>query len=128
MTLCNLRREANSVFSRLLPFSWELRKRLSQLAPSRAQLTVILTSKGSKTSSTDAVSSSLNGNLVCPFALIATTTTHTTRLGEFVAKTVEEDLTRLLASPTIGAGTVEASTVIRRQHLQLILLQLIQFS
>lgn len=128
MTLCNLRREANSVFSRLLPFSWELRKRLSQLAPPRVQLTAILTSKSSKTSSTDAVSSSLNGNLVCFFALIATTTTHTTRLGEFVAKTVEEDLTRLLAPPTTGAGTVEGSTVIRRQHLQLVLLQLIQFS
>jgi len=46
---------------------------------------------------------------------IATTTTHTTRLGEFVAKTVEEDQTRLLATPTIGAGIAEGPTVIRRQ-------------
>jgi hypothetical protein len=129
MTLCNLRREILiPVFSRLLPFSWESRKRLSQLAPPRVQLTVILTSKSSKTSSTDAISSSLNGNLVCPFALIATTTTHTMRLGEFVAKTVEEDLTRLLAPPTIGAGAAEGPTVIRRQHSQLILLKLTQFS
>ena len=74
--------------------------------------------------STDAVSSSLNGNLVCPFALIATTTAHTTWLGEFVAKTVEEDLTRLLALPTIGAGTAEGPTVIRRPHSQLIMLKI----
>jgi len=51
-----------------------------------------------------------------------------TRLGEFVAKTVEEDLTRLLAPPTIGAGTAEGPTVIRRQHSQLFLLRLTRFS
>ena len=35
-------------------------------------------------------------------------------LGEFLAKTVEEDLTRLLA-PSTGTSTTEGSTVIRTQ-------------
>lgn len=62
------------------------------------------------------------------FRTIAATKTYMTRLGEFVAKTVEEDLTRLLASPTIGAGIAEGPTVIRTQHSQFILLQPTQFS
>lgn len=45
-----------------------------------------------------------------------------TWLGEFMAKTVEDDLTRLLAPPTIGTGTAEGPAVIRRQHSRLILL------
>lgn len=36
---------------------------------------------------------------------------------EFVAKTVEDDLTRLLAPPTTGAGTAEGSTVIPQLNL-----------
>jgi hypothetical protein len=87
---------------------------LCQLAQSLVQRIVILTSESSKTSSTDVALSSLNANLVRPCALVATTTTHSTFLGEFMAKTVEEDLTRLLALPTTVTGPAEGSTVIRR--------------
>ncbi len=115
-------------FSRLLPFNWESRKQLSQLALPRVQLTVISTSKNSKMSSTDAVSSLLNGNLVRPLALIAAAITYISLLGEFVAKTVEEDLARLLAPPTIRTGTTEAPSVICRHHPQFMLLKPAQLS
>jgi hypothetical protein len=73
---------------------------------------VILTSKNSKTSSIDAASSSLNENLVCPYNLTVTPT-HLVSAGEFVAKTIEEDLTRLLALPETGTGVAEGPAVIR---------------
>ena len=44
-------------------------------------------------------------------------------LGKFVVKMVEEDLTCLLAPPTIGATPIEGSILIHRQHPQLILLK-----
>ena len=43
---------------------------------------------------------------------MAATTIHSMLSGEFMAKTVEDDLTRLLA-PTTGTGTTEGPTVIR---------------
>ena len=48
-------KELIAEFSRPLPSSWGSRKQLCQLAPSLEQRTVILTSKSSKTSSTDVV-------------------------------------------------------------------------
>jgi hypothetical protein len=44
---------------------------------------------------------------------MAATTIHSMLLGEFMAKTVEDDLTRLLAPPMTGTGTTEGPTVIR---------------
>jgi hypothetical protein len=37
--------------------------------------------------------------------------------GEFVGKTIEEDLTRLLTPSGMGADAAESSTVIRTQSL-----------
>lgn len=73
---------------------------------------MILTSENSKTSSIDVELSSLNENLVRLCQLIVTPT-HLASAGEFVAKTIEEDLTRLLASPETGAGVAEGPAVIR---------------
>jgi hypothetical protein len=73
---------------------------------------VILTSENSKTSSIDAELSSLNENLVRPCQPVVTPT-HLASAGEFVAKAIEEDLTRLLATPGTGAGVAEGPAVIR---------------
>lgn len=61
----------------------------------------------------DAVLSLLNGSRVSVCALIKPPVFDAACLGEFMAKTVEEDLTRLLAPSTTGNSTTEGSTVIR---------------
>ena len=78
---------------------------------------MILILKSSKMSLIDAVLSLLNGNLVSVCALSTPPVSDAARLGEFTAKTIEEDLTRLLAPSTTGTSTTEGSTVIRTRSL-----------
>ena len=65
----------------------------------------------------DALLSLLNGSQVSVCAQIMPPVSDAAHLGEFMAKTVEEDLTRLLAPLTAGTSTTEGSTVIRTQSL-----------
>ena len=56
------------------------------------------------------------------FVLFSPMPTYSVSSGEFMAKTIEEDLTRLVAPPETGAGVVDGSTVICTQSLLLLLL------
>ena len=82
-------------------------------APPPVEQIVILILESSKMSLIDAVLSLLNGNPVSICTLTAPPVSDAVHLGEFMAKTVEEDLTRLLAPSTTGTSTTEGSTVIR---------------
>lgn len=99
------------VFSRLSRFSWESKKQSYQRELRRVPLIVILTSKNSKTYSTDVASSSQNENLVRPCQPTGTHG-HLTLIGEFAVKAIEEDLKRLLATTETGVSSAESPVMI----------------